>query len=53
MMIMSWDQNVHEHSFARIIYVFADALDLNAMGFFANAELNPEGRPPFKPANLL
>jgi transposase len=52
MMMMSWDQMVHEQSFARIIDAFADALDLSGLGF-ANAELNPEGRPPFKPADLL
>jgi transposase len=52
MMMMTWDQMVHEQSFARIIDAFADALDLSGLGF-ANAKLNPEGRPPFKPADLL
>jgi hypothetical protein len=39
---MSWDQMVHEQSFARIIDAFAEALDLNALGF-SNTELKQRG----------
>jgi hypothetical protein len=42
MMMMSWDQMVHEQSFARIIDAFADALDLSGLGFL-NCNLNQRG----------
>jgi len=51
-MLFSLDQLVHPESFARIIDVFVEALDLHELGF-ANTALNAEGRPPFKPADLL
>ena len=52
MMMFSLDQLVEGSSFVRIIDAYVDQLDLAQLGF-SNVKLNAEGRPPYKPSDLL
>ncbi|MEZ4907964.1 MAG: hypothetical protein R2771_10095 [Saprospiraceae bacterium] len=49
--ITTLDSNVDNDSWARIVDLFVDALDLKKLGFVD--ELKDEGRPPYSAADLL
>lgn len=46
------DEYIDEDNPVRFIDVFIDSLDLKALGF-THAEVEPTGRPPYNPADLL
>ena len=46
------DEYIDEDNPVRFIDIFIDSLDLKALGF-THAEVEPTGRPPYNPADLL
>jgi transposase len=52
LIIISLEQMIDAESFVRIIDAFVDALDMDQFGF-RNMALNPDGRPPYHPTDLM